>query len=105
MLLPEAGVQRNAGVERADLGLRGVEGGAQLGIRGHALQVAHHAHGPIQRLGQLVQRVQRVVERPRAIRRGERGEACAGLAQQLGGGGLHVLGAYPVERNAELYLK
>ena len=67
MLLPQARVQRNAGVERADLGLHGVEGGAQFGIRGHALQVAHHAHGPIERLGQRVQRVQRVVERAFAI--------------------------------------
>src|ERR1039457_6501866 len=42
---PRPGVQRNAGVEGADLGLRGIEGGAQLGIRGDAFQVTHHAHG------------------------------------------------------------
>jgi len=63
------------------LGLRGVESGAQLRIRGHAFQVAHHAHGPVQRFRHRVQRVQRVVESAFAIGGGERGQARAGFAQ------------------------
>jgi hypothetical protein len=104
-VIPQAGVQRNAGVEGADLGLRGVEGGAQFGVSGDAFQVAHHTHGPIQRLGHRVQGKQRAVEGWFAIGGGERCEAGAGLPQQLAGGGLHVLRPDAVERNAEFHFE
>jgi len=104
-VLPQAGVQRNARVKGADLGLRGVEGGAQCGIRGHAFQVAYYAHGPVERLGHRVQRAQRVVEGAFPIGGGERGQAGAGRTQQLDGGGLHVLRADAVERNTEFHVK
>ncbi len=104
-IAPQARVQWNAGVEGAHLGLRGIECRAQLGIRRHALQVAHHTHRPIQRLGQLVQRVQRVVERALPAGRGQRCQPGARFAQQLRNRRLHVLRADAVERNAELYLK
>ena len=99
---PEAGFERDAGIEGADIGLRGVEGGAEFGIGGDAFEVADHAHGPIERFGESVEGVEGIVEGARGGGRGEGGEAGAGSGEEGGAGGFDVFGADAVERDPEL---
>ena len=90
-------------VELAGQRLDGVVGGAQLRIGGHALQVPDHAHGVVQPLGQRVQG-RSVFSKVRALAAAPPGRrACArASSEQSPDRGLDVLGADPVEGNAEL---
>ena len=58
--VPQCFIQDEAGIERADLGLDGVVGGAQLGRGGDAFQMPDHAHRVVELFGHGVEGVQRV---------------------------------------------
>ena len=98
---PKGSVQRNARIEGAHLRLHGVEGGAQFRVGGHGLEVPHHAHGVIERLGDVVQRAHGVFEGTLARKSGDGFDSGARAAQQFGCGGPHVFGMDFVERDPE----
>ncbi len=103
--LPEPGMEGDSGTERADLRLDGVPRGAQLRVGGHGFEMANHAHGEIERLGERVERPQSVVPGALAVGRGDGFEARAGVAEQAGRSRFHAGGADAIEGNAEADLE
>ena len=99
--LPQFVVQRNPRVECAHLRLHRIKSGPQFGVSSHGLQVADHAHGVVQRLGQPVKRVHAVLVSAFARLGGDRLQSRSGLRQQFGRCRCDVGGAYAVEGNAE----
>ena len=79
--LPQPRMQRNPRIECADLRLHGIERGAQLRVGGHRFQVPDHAHGIVERLGQLVERPHGVVEGSLPRRGGDGLQAGARVAR------------------------
>ena len=74
---------------------------AQLGVGGYSLQVPHHAHGQVERFGEGIERVQRIVVGALAVSGGQRRAARPRLLQQPRHRRLYVPGADPVERNTK----
>jgi hypothetical protein len=97
---PHARGEGDAAVERAHLGLHGVEGRAQLGRALHGLEVGDHGHRQLQALGDPFERVQGVGEGAglAAVRRSHEGvQPGAGVGEQRAHAGLDVLAADAVE--------
>ena len=97
--LPQPLVERNAGVEPAHLGLDRIHGRAQIGGGGDRLKMLHDGHGAVERLGQFVERLHRVLEIRRGCGCGEPSEAFARILEQRRDGRLDVDGLDTVKRD------
>ena len=93
--LPQIFVERQAGIERADLGLDGVVRRAQFRRGGDAFQMPDHAHGVIELFGHRVERMQRLVARDGFV------QALLCVSEQLIDGGFDVGGLDFVEGDAK----
>jgi len=100
-IVPQTGIERDAGVEGAHRRLHRIVGGAQLGIGGHRFQVAHHGHGAVEGFGEAVARRQGVLVCPRSLIGGQDLEPGTRFFQQALDGGFHVGSLNPIKRYAK----
>ena len=95
-------MERDGGVELADLGLDGVVGGAQFRVGGHGFQVLDHAHGAVQRFGEQVQAGQCILEGGLGMSVRQAIQPGPGLGQQVSDAGGDMSRGNVAEGNGEV---